>query len=123
MSYTSPLKDTKFVLENLLPAHEDLDDATIDAVGSVIKAIDGVENRKFKNAFCAVRPPGHHAEKDKAMGFCIYNNCAVAAHYLIDKFNYNFINPPIENNSSNHDILNYKSFNLSSSFSGVSAGT
>ena len=36
-----------------------------DAVGSIISAIDGVENKKFKNAFCAVRPPGHHAEKIK----------------------------------------------------------
>ena len=63
-------------------------DATIDAVGSVLEAIDGVETKKFKNAFCPVRPPGHHAEKDKAMGFCIYNNCAVAAHYLIKKYNY-----------------------------------
>ena len=66
-------------------------DATIDAVGSVIKAIDGVENRKFKNAFCAVRPPGHHAEKDKAMGFCIYNNVAIGANYLIEKYKYNKI--------------------------------
>ena len=63
------------------------EDATIDAVGSVIKAIDGVEQKKFRNAFCAVRPPGHHAEKNKAMGFCIYNNCAVAAHYLMEKYN------------------------------------
>ena len=58
-------------------------DATIDAVGSIIVAIDGVQNNEFKNAFCAVRPPGHHAEKNKAMGFCIYNNVAVGAHDLI----------------------------------------
>ena len=63
-------------------------DATLDAVGSVIKAIDGVEKKKFRNAFCAVRPPGHHAEKNKAMGFCIYNNCAVAAYYLMEKYKY-----------------------------------
>jgi acetoin utilization deacetylase AcuC-like enzyme len=63
--------------------------ATSDAVGSIIAAIDGVQNKEFKNAFCAVRPPGHHAEKNKAMGFCIYNNVAVGAHYLIEKYKYN----------------------------------
>ena len=63
-------------------------DATKDAVGSIISAIDGVENKEFKNAFCAVRPPGHHAEKNKAMGFCIYNNVAIGANYLIEKYKY-----------------------------------
>ena len=62
--------------------------ATIDAVGSIISAIDNIENKKFNNAFCAVRPPGHHAEKEKAMGFCIYNNIAVGAKYLINKYKY-----------------------------------
>ena len=66
-------------------------DATKDAVGSIITAIDGVQNKEFKNAFCAVRPPGHHAEKDKAMGFCVYNNVAVGANYLIEKYKYNKI--------------------------------
>jgi len=61
-------------------------DAIMDAVGSIITAIDGVQNKEFKNAFCAVRPPGHHAEKSKAMGFCIYNNIAVGAHYLLKKY-------------------------------------
>ena len=64
-------------------------EATRDAVGSIITAIDGVQQKEFKNAFCAVRPPGHHAEKDKAMGFCIYNNVAVGANYLIEKYKYN----------------------------------
>ena len=63
-------------------------EATKDAVGSIITAIDGIENKEFKNAFCAVRPPGHHAEKEKAMGFCIYNNVAVGANYLIEKYKY-----------------------------------
>ncbi len=62
--------------------------ATKDAVGSIIAAIDGVEQKKYKNAFCCVRPPGHHAEKEKAMGFCIYNNVAVGANYLIKKYGY-----------------------------------
>jgi len=66
-------------------------EATKDAVGSIITAIDGVQQKEFKNAFCAVRPPGHHAEKDKAMGFCIYNNVAVGANYLIEKYKYNKI--------------------------------
>jgi acetoin utilization deacetylase AcuC-like enzyme len=65
--------------------------ATSDAVGSIITAIDGVQNKNFKNAFCAVRPPGHHAEKNKAMGFCIYNNVAVGANYLINKYKLNKI--------------------------------
>ena len=64
-------------------------EATLDAVGSIITAIDGVQNKEFKNAFCAIRPPGHHAEKNKAMGFCVYNNVAVGANYLIDKYKLN----------------------------------
>ncbi len=63
-------------------------DASKDAVGSIISAIDGVEKKEFKNAFCCVRPPGHHAEKEKAMGFCIFNNIAVGANYLIEKYKY-----------------------------------
>ena len=83
-------------------------DATVDAVGSVIKAIDGVEQKKFRNAFCAVRPPGHHAEKNKAMGFCIYNNCAVAAHYLMEKYRYKKIaifDPDVHHGNGTQDIF------------------
>ena len=83
-------------------------DATMDAVGSVIKAIDGVEQKKFGNAFCPVRPPGHHAEKNKAMGFCIYNNCAVAAHYLIEIYKYRKIaifDPDVHHGNGTQDIF------------------
>ncbi|MEK9874693.1 MAG: histone deacetylase family protein, partial [Pelagibacteraceae bacterium] len=62
--------------------------ATYDAVGSIVTAIDGIEKKKFDNAFCGVRPPGHHSCKEKAMGFCIFNNVAVGANYLINKYNY-----------------------------------
>jgi len=63
--------------------------AAYDAVTSIINAIDGVMNTEFDNAFCVVRPPGHHAEKEHAMGFCIFNNVAVGATYLIEKYRLN----------------------------------
>ena len=63
-------------------------DATFDAVGSIIAAIDGVENKEFKNAFCAVRPPGHHSSQNKAAGFCILNSVSLGANYLIQKYKY-----------------------------------
>ena len=66
-------------------------DATFDAVGSIIAAIDGVQNKEFKNAFCAVRPPGHHSSQNKAAGFCIFNSVSIGANYLIQKYKYNKI--------------------------------
>jgi acetoin utilization deacetylase AcuC-like enzyme len=62
--------------------------AAMDSVSSIITAIDQIENKKIKNAFCSTRPPGHHAESDKAMGFCIYNNVAIGAMYLLTKYKY-----------------------------------
>jgi acetoin utilization deacetylase AcuC-like enzyme len=63
--------------------------AAYDAVSSIINAIDAVMNKEFNNAFCVVRPPGHHAEKEQAMGFCIFNNVAVGATYLLEKYKLN----------------------------------
>ena len=62
--------------------------ASLDAVGSIISAIDGVQNKEFKNAFCNVRPPGHHSNQNKAAGFCILNNVAIGAKYLLNKYKY-----------------------------------
>jgi len=56
------------------------------AVGGCLKAADAVMEGKVNNAFCAVRPPGHHAEKEQAMGFCIFNNIAILARYLQKKY-------------------------------------
>ena len=52
------------------------------AVGGIIDAAGRVMTGKLDNVFCAVRPPGHHAEHDQAMGFCYFNNVAIAARYL-----------------------------------------
>lgn len=56
------------------------------AAGGVMAAVDAVMAGEVDNAFCAVRPPGHHAEKDRAMGFCFFNNVALAALYLLEQF-------------------------------------
>jgi len=57
-------------------------EAALNAVGAVLKGIDKVMEGGVKNCFCAVRPPGHHAERSRAMGFCYFNNVAIASRYL-----------------------------------------
>ncbi len=56
------------------------------AAGGVMAAVDAVMNGEVDNAFCAVRPPGHHAERDRALGFCFINNIALGAVYLLENF-------------------------------------
>lgn len=57
------------------------------AAGAVVQAVDLLFNSDIQNAFCSVRPPGHHAEDEKAMGFCLYNNIAVGAAHALEKYN------------------------------------
>ena len=59
--------------------------AALRAAGAVIAATDSVLAGEMENAFCAVRPPGHHACHDKAMGFCFFNNIAIAAKYALER--------------------------------------
>jgi acetoin utilization deacetylase AcuC-like enzyme len=67
------------------PTSRDSYEVALNAVGGVQAVIDAVMDGKIKNAFCAVRPPGHHALKDKSMGFCLFNNVAIAAKYIQQK--------------------------------------
>jgi acetoin utilization deacetylase AcuC-like enzyme len=53
--------------------------AALRAAGAVVAAVDAVVAKAADNAFCAVRPPGHHAEPERAMGFCLFNNAAIGA--------------------------------------------
>ena len=56
-------------------------DAALLSAGAGMHAIDQLIEGRIHNAFCAVRPPGHHAEQDRAMGFCLFNNVGIAARY------------------------------------------
>ena len=77
------------------PAHAQVDpdtsinvhswDAILMAAGAAIDATDAVMAGELANAFCAVRPPGHHATRHQAMGFCFVNNVAVAAKYALER--------------------------------------
>jgi acetoin utilization deacetylase AcuC-like enzyme len=77
------------------PAHAQIDpdtsinvhswDAILMAAGAAIDATDAVLAGEMVNAFCSVRPPGHHAGREKAMGFCFVNNVAVAAKYALER--------------------------------------
>ena len=61
--------------------------AALFAAGAAVDAVDLVMKKEVDSAFCATRPPGHHAERDKSMGFCIFNNVAIAALYAKQHYN------------------------------------
>ena len=103
LQYVSPIKVSEEILE-LVHSREHLEliqgiceyggnidsdticsidsyDAASMAVGAGVVALDGIKAGEFERAFCAVRPPGHHATPTQAMGFCLFNNIAIAARY------------------------------------------
>jgi acetoin utilization deacetylase AcuC-like enzyme len=58
----------------------------LNAAGGVLEAVDAVMDNRVFNAFCALRPPGHHGFPDRAMGFCFFNNAAIGARYAIERY-------------------------------------
>ena len=60
--------------------------AALRAAGAAIAGVDAVMKGEVENVFCAVRPPGHHAEPHRSMGFCIFDNVAIAAEYAIQQY-------------------------------------
>ena len=61
--------------------------AALRSAGAAMAATDAVMAGELENAFCAVRPPGHHAARNKASGFCFFNNVSVAAKYALERYN------------------------------------
>ena len=73
-----------FATDTYVSAHSY--EAAIKAAGASLTAIDAIMKGEVDNAYCLVRPPGHHAVAEAAMGFCLFNNVAVAARYAIDRY-------------------------------------
>lgn len=80
----SPLEGKAFIDGDTLMNPHSLE-AARRAAGAAVLAVDGVLEQRFKRAFCAVRPPGHHAEAQQAMGFCLFNSIAIAALYALQQ--------------------------------------
>ncbi|PPR77889.1 MAG: Histone deacetylase-like amidohydrolase [Alphaproteobacteria bacterium MarineAlpha2_Bin1] len=79
-----PLKQSMQLDSDTLLSPRSLE-ACLRSPGAVISAIKMVEHKKIKNAFCVIRPPGHHARISQGMGFCIFNNIAIGAAYARDE--------------------------------------
>ena len=82
--------------------------AALRGAGAAIAATDAVMAGELENAFCAVRPPGHHACRDRAMGFCIINNVAVAARYALSRHGLNrvaVVDFDVHHGNGTEDIL------------------
>jgi acetoin utilization deacetylase AcuC-like enzyme len=78
------------------------------AAGAVIFAVDLVMEKKAQVAFCNIRPPGHHAEREKAMGFCFFNNVAVGVRYAFTRYQLEriaIVDFDVHHGNGTHDIF------------------
>lgn len=82
----SSINENRLMLDEDTYAVKESWQAAMTAAGSVIDAVDFVMHKKYRNVFCLIRPPGHHAESNRPMGFCLVNNVAIGAKYAIDKY-------------------------------------
>lgn len=82
----SRLRSNNIALDPDTVISKDSFEAALFAAGAVLKGIDLVCAREIENAFCMVRPPGHHARPSQAMGFCLFNNIAIGARYLQKRY-------------------------------------
>lgn len=84
--YTNSPTQGNYIIDADTSMNADTLTAALYSAGAAVDAVDLVMKEKISSAFCATRPPGHHAERNKAMGFCFFNNVAIAAAYSKEKY-------------------------------------
>lgn len=82
----SSIEQNRIMLDEDTYAVKESWNAALTAAGGLIKAVDLVMNKRFNSVFCLIRPPGHHAESNRSMGFCLFNNAAIGAKYAMKKY-------------------------------------
>lgn len=113
----SPSANDYYAIDDDTQINQHSFNASLYAAGAGIVALVGIFENKFKNAFCGVRPLGHHAEKNRAMGFCLFNNVAVAATYAKEKYKLTriaIIDFDVHHGNGTEDIVKWGPLNLDS---------